>query len=121
MDNSTTPPAPTQPPPSLEIEYENALGVRWVADYVQVYADGWLVWQGTPEVNQGTLAIRVLSGAGKQEIYVRALASKRNDAGGAVASDRKEFVIRAGPQTLRIRLSGAAFTSKRFNVALQID
>lgn len=110
----------TFPPPSLELQLVDALGERWSIEYVQVYVDGWLVWQGRPDPGTAFLGTHAIPGAGKQELYVRVLARRHNPVAGDLSSKRRMVEFDAGPQTVQIRLSRHAFSSRRINVSLSL-
>ena len=46
---------PTQPPAQLDLELVDRLGQDWSINYVQVYLDGWLIWQGAPQSGSRSL------------------------------------------------------------------
>ena len=77
---------PTQPPAQLDLELVDRLGQDWSINYVQVYLDGWLVWQGAPQSGTRSLGRQKLAGAGRQELYVRVVAT--NGHGGPTATLR---------------------------------
>lgn len=101
------------PPPSLQIELADELGAAWVVHYLQVYVDGWLLWEGVPERTSRQMGTFVVRRAGEQEIYVRVLGTRRGLVGGELASDRNVLPINAGTTRIRIRLSGGALLDPR--------
>ncbi len=114
----TTPPQPTRQPARLDLELVNQLGDSWSLTYLQVYVDGWLLWQGRPQPRTTSLGIHTLAGAGDQEVYVRAVATRRGGPGGRLASRRRLVSTRAGTQKLQILLVPNQLTSRAFHVAL---
>ena len=56
----SAPPQEARPAARLDMHLIDRLGVRWSVDYVQVYLDGWLVWQGAPERGGGFCEPRAL-------------------------------------------------------------
>jgi hypothetical protein len=113
------PPTPVQPPVQLQFELRNELGARWRVPYVQVYADGWLLWQGELAPRTTSLGPFTLAGAGAQEIHVRAIASRSDSRGGRLESDRRVFVFRAGRQRLFIRFAPAGLDGSGLRVRLE--
>ncbi len=101
----------------LNLELVDQLGPSRSIDYIQVYLDGWLVWQGVPERGSQSLGTPAVT-AGEQEVYVRVLVSTRDGSHGHLASTRKVFTIRAGSQRVRIRLSKHLGNPESFHVAL---
>ena len=59
----STPPEVARPAARLDMHLIDRLGAGWSVDYVQVYLDGWLVWQGAPEAGAGLLGRRELAGS----------------------------------------------------------
>ena len=94
------------------------LGAGWSVDYVQVYLDGWLVWQGAPEAGAGLLGRRELAGSGEQEIYVRVVATTDGGARGGLVSRRSMVAIQPGFQRLQILLNRHPLEPKSFRVSL---
>lgn len=107
---------PTQPPAQLDLELVDRLGQDWSINYVQVYLDGWLIWQGTPQNGARSLGRQELAGAGRQELYVRVVATKAH--GGQLASARKMVRITAGTQKVKIQLNRNFIHAGRFSVSL---
>ncbi len=107
---------PTQPPAQLDLELVDRLGQDWSINYVQVYLDGWLIWQGAPQSGSRSLGRQELAGAGRQELYVRVVAT--NGHGGQLASTRKMVRITAGTQKVRIQLNRNLIHAGRFSVSL---
>lgn len=101
------------PPPNLQVELADELGATWVIHYLQVYVDGWLLWEGVPEQASRQVGTFVVERAGEQEIYVRVLGTRRGLVGGELASDRKVMQINAGTTRIRIRLSGGKLLDRR--------
>jgi hypothetical protein len=101
------------PPPNLQVELADELGAAWVVQYLQVYVDGWLLWEGVPQRASRQVGTFVVQRAGEQEIYVRVLGTRRGMLGGELASDRKVVPINAGTTRIRIRLSGGALLDPR--------
>lgn len=94
------------------------LGTSWSVNYVQVYLDGWLVWQGAPEPGGGLLGGRELAGSGKQEIHIRVVATRDEGASGGLVSKRKMVTIRPGSQRVRIYVKRHPLEPGRFSVSL---
>lgn len=115
----TETPAPDQPSAEVQFELRNELGSGWFVRYVQVYADGWLLWQGEVSARTTSLGPFTLAGAGYQEIHVRAVAGRGGTLGGRLESDRRVYRFRPGGQRLYIRLAPAGLGGSAFRVRLQ--
>jgi len=114
----SAPPQEARPAARLDMHLIDRLGVRWSLDYVQVYLDGWLVWQGAPEQGGGFLGGRELPGSGKQELQVRVVATTDEGAHGGLVSERSMVAIRPGAQRLRIYVTRHPLEQGRFRVSL---
>jgi hypothetical protein len=114
----SAPPEEARPTARLDMHLIDRLGVRWSVEYVQVYLDGWLVWQGAPETGGGFLGGRELAGSGKQELHVRVVATTDEGLHGELVSRREMVSIRPGSQRLRIYLKRHPLEHGRFRVSL---
>jgi hypothetical protein len=101
------------PPPNLQVNLADELGTAWVIHYLQVYVDGWLLWEGVPERRSRQVGTFVVERAGEQEVYVRVLGTRRGMVGGELATNRKVLMIGAGTTRIQIRLSGGALLDPR--------
>jgi hypothetical protein len=117
----SAPPEQARPTARLDMHLIDRLGASWSVDYVQVYLDGWLVWQGAPAAGGGLLGGRELPGSGEQELYVRVVATKGGDARGGLVSKREMVTIRPGAQRLRIYVKRHALEPGSFNVSLDTE
>ncbi|NIN72180.1 MAG: hypothetical protein GTO46_09745 [Gemmatimonadetes bacterium] len=114
----SAPPEQARPAARLDMHLIDRLGASWAIDYVQVYLDGWLVWQGAPAPGGGLLGGRELAGSGKQEIYVRVVATRHERARGGLVSKREMVTIRPGAQRVRIYVKRDPLEPGSFNVSL---
>jgi hypothetical protein len=114
----SAPPEEARPAARLDIHLIDRLGTKWSVEYVQVYLDGWLVWQGAPERGGGFLGGRELLGSGKQELHVRVVASTHEGMHGELVSRSKMVTIRPGSQRVRIYVKGHPLEHRRFRVSL---
>lgn len=114
-----TPPRETLPAAQVDLHLLNRLGDGWTLRYLQVYADGWLLWQGEGG-GAGTISLgrHALRGAGAQEIHVRAVATRRGEPGGHLGSNRQLIEFRPGVQRVYVRLSPDLFHPGTFDVVL---
>lgn len=101
------------PPPNLQVQLADELDATWAVHYLQIYVDGWLLWEGVPERTSRQVGTFVVERAGEQEVYVRVLGTRRGLVGGELASDRKVVPIGAGTTRIQIRLSGGALLDPR--------
>lgn len=115
----TAPPAKGDPQPTVSLQIRNSLGSHWSLHYLQLYADGWLVWQGRPGAATSRIRPHPLPGTGELELYVRAVAT-RADGKGELASGREVFVVRPGRHQLLIRMSRRPLAPSSFRVALNL-
>lgn len=101
----------------LDLQLVDRLGRRWTIDYMQVYVDGWLVWQGVPNGSR-SLGRPSLPATGKQELYVRVVATNGGSTG-HLASGRTTVRIRPGAQRVQIKLSPDLVRGGIFHVSLR--
>lgn len=106
------------PQARLQLELIDRLGRSWTIDYMQVYLDGWLIWQGVPGDGSRRLAQPRLRTHGEQELYVRVVATNGHDDLGHFATGRGLMKVGTGTHRVRIRLTPDALRPGRFNVSL---
>lgn len=117
----TEPPVKVSPPPTLDLQIQNQLGLAWTVNYMQVYVDGWLLWQGDVKPGHSSPGRFALRGGGDQEVYVRALASLQDGQGGYLGSTREVYPMRAGSQRLLVQLAPAKFSPSTFRIGLELQ
>lgn len=115
----TSEPDPAAPPDGrLDIQLVDRLGGGWSIHYLQVYANGWLIWQGVPRRGGGWIARGLPIHSGERELSIRVKVSPGDPARGHLARERERFALRPSAQTLRIILDESVFFPEDLDVEL---
>lgn len=108
----------TQPDARLDIQVVDRLGVGWSIHYLQVFANGWLVWQGVPGRGAGFIARGLPMHSGQRELSVRLKVALADPDAGYIAAERQRFELRPAGQTLQIILDEATFFPEELDIEL---